>query len=211
MNDSQATSGAEALVDDPSALVYQRLGALTRALHDSLRQLGYDRHIESAVSSLPDARTRLAYIAKLTGDSAEKVLNAVDRANSIQERLAQQAEAIEADLRANPAAAVGSGRVLNFIHDARIATEQTGSELTAIMMAQDFHDLTGQVVRKVGALAQDLEAQLLNLLLEASPAQKKQMPEQTGWLNGPAMDAAKRTDVVQNQAQVDDLLESLGF
>lgn len=79
-----------------------------------------------------------------------------------------------------------------------------------IIMAQDFQDLTGQVIKKVVDLVQDLEAQLLGLLLEAMPEQRKaEAPE--GLLNGPVITSAGRVDIVSNQTQVDDLLESLGF
>lgn len=192
---------------------YRRLGELTRTLHDSLRQLGYDKNLEAAVSSMPDARTRLAYISRLTGNAAEKVLNLVDRAAQDQTRLARSAVDIEAELKANPASAVASGRVLEFIQDVHATTESTGAHLTEIMMAQDFHDLTGQVIGKVVALAQEVEVQLLKLLIEAAgERQHLDRPKvDAGWLNGPAMHAAHRSDVVQNQQQVDDLLESLGF
>ena len=79
-----------------------------------------------------------------------------------------------------------------------------------IVMAQDFQDLTGQVVKKVIDLAQQLETQLLQVLIEAMPEEKKaEAPE--GLMNGPVINAAGRGDVVTSQAQVDDLLESLGF
>ncbi|HQD85036.1 MAG TPA: protein phosphatase CheZ, partial [Quisquiliibacterium sp.] len=57
---------------EPEAL-YMRLGELTRTLHEALRGLGYDRQLEEVVSTLPEARSRLSYIARLTGDAAEKV------------------------------------------------------------------------------------------------------------------------------------------
>ena len=79
-----------------------------------------------------------------------------------------------------------------------------------IIMAQDFQDLTGQVIKKVVEMVQGLETQLLGLLLEAMPEQRKaEAPE--GLLNGPVISSAGRGDVVTSQAQVDDLLESLGF
>jgi chemotaxis protein CheZ len=79
-----------------------------------------------------------------------------------------------------------------------------------IMMAQDFQDLTGQVIKKIVDLAQRMETELLQVLLEAMPKDMKfEAPE--GLLNGPVMNADGRTDVVANQEQVDDLLESLGF
>ncbi len=85
----------------------------------------------------------------------------------------------------------------------------TQALLTDIMMAQDFHDLTGQVIQKVLKLAADFEAQLVKLLVESTPPEKR--TAQTDWMNGPVVDAKGRDDVVTSQAQVDDLLESLGF
>ena len=77
-------------------------------------------------------------------------------------------------------------------------------------MAQDFQDLTGQVIKKVVDLAQGLEQQLLSVLIEAMPEERKaEAPE--GLMNGPVITAVGRDDVVSNQGQVDDLLESLGF
>ena len=75
------------------------------------------------------------------------------------------------------------------------------------MMAQDFHDLTGQVIKKVVELAATLESSLVALLVETQQAERK--PDE-GWLSGPAV-RTDRPDVVTNQAQVDSLLESLGF
>jgi chemotaxis protein CheZ len=79
-----------------------------------------------------------------------------------------------------------------------------------IIMAQDFQDLTGQVIKKVLEAAQNLESQLLALLIEATPEDKRQAVD-PGLLNGPVINAAGRSDVVTSQEQVDDLLESLGF
>jgi len=190
--------------------VYQRLGSLTRTLHDALRELGYDRDIESAMNSLPDARTRLSYIQRLTGEAAEKVLNSVDRARAEQDSLANGARRAIAELKTDPVKAVSTGSILNLLEHVEQTSERTNGMLTEIMLAQDFHDLTGQVICKVVELAQGLEGQLLKLLVEATPEPQRSMIE-PGWLNGPAMNVAQRSDVVTDQSQVDDLLESLGF
>jgi chemotaxis protein CheZ len=89
-------------------------------------------------------------------------------------------------------------------------TAATSEQLMEIMMAQDFQDLTGQVIKKIVDLAQSMESELLQVLIEAMPEDMKaDKPE--GLLNGPVVNAQGRTDVVTNQEQVDDLLESLGF
>ena len=86
----------------------------------------------------------------------------------------------------------------------------TNAQLMEIMLAQDFQDLTGQVIKKVVDVVQGMETQLLSLLIEAMPEQRKAgAPE--GLLNGPVVNSEGRSDVVTSQSQVDDLLESLGF
>lgn len=190
--------------------VFQRIGALTRRLHDALQKLGYDKQIENSLGTLPDARSRLTYIARLTGEAAEKVLNTVDAAQAQQDALVAQADEVAAQLKKDPVGAVARGDVLHFIEHVKTNAEVTSSQLTDIMMAQDFHDLTGQTVRKVVDIATTLEDSLVKLLLETTPPEQRPKVE-TGFLNGPVADAENRTDVVANQAQVDDLLESLGF
>lgn len=185
-------------------MFYQRVGEITRQLHEALRQLGYDKQIEASLGSLPDARTRLNFIARLTGEAAEKVLNTVDAAQARQAALVQQADRIDQMLQVGRPDA---GALRAFTQMVRDNAEATNAQLTDIMMAQDFHDLTGQTVRKVVDVAAGLEESLLKLLLEASPPSTLER----GPLDGPVADATNRTDVVTNQEQVDDLLESLGF
>ena len=194
---------------EPEAL-YMRLGELTRTLHEALRGLGYDRQLEEVVSTLPEARSRLSYIARLTGDAAEKVLNAVDQARADQDALAEAANEIKASLTADPVGAVAGGGVFNFVELVRGSCVRTNEHLTGIMMAQDFHDLTGQVTRKLVDMAQRLEGDLLKLLLEATPPQHRPAVD-ASLLDGPVVDPSGRDDVVADQQQVDDLLESLGF
>jgi len=88
--------------------------------------------------------------------------------------------------------------------------QATNAQLLEIMMAQDFQDLTGQVIKKVIALAQDLEVQLLQVLVASTPPDKrKNLGDDL--LNGPVINAEGRSDVVTSQEQVDELLASLGF
>lgn len=200
--------------------VLQRIGVITRRLHDALRELGYDKALETAADSLPDARARLAYIAKLTGESANKVLNTVDLAQATQEEMSQGADALKARWRGKTAQSLANPEGEELISETReylgslsMSTQLTSSHLTEIMMAQDFHDLTGQVIRKVVDLAQTLEEQLLALLLESTPPEKRARVAALDGssLNGPVVQPEGRSDVVTNQSQVDDMLESLGF
>ncbi|MEF9995192.1 MAG: protein phosphatase CheZ [Burkholderiaceae bacterium] len=207
----------------------QRVGSLTRTLHDALRQLGYDRDLQDARENLPDARDRLNYIARLTGDAADKVLNAVDVARSVQEDLSEQSrtlsrrwDAVEAFTvkggRATPAGEELVSQTREFCERIERSTDRTNEILTEIMLAQDFHDLTGQVIRRVVDVAQQLESNLVKLLIETAPAAAstsaapavRREPEAAA-PSGPVVKPDGRHDVVTNQEQVDDLLAQLGF
>lgn len=199
-----------------TADVHYKIGVLTRQLHNSLNELGYADRLRGSVGELPDAQSRLSYIARLTGEAAEKVLGQVEVTQSQQDSLAERTRAMRADLIKDPVAAVAKGQIMNFLQEVEEGTKRTGSSLTEIMMAQDFHDLTGQVIARVVALAADLETQLVDLLIQTSPESEPSpalapVEQQQAKLAGPVVDPENTQDVVTSQSQVDDLLASLGF
>jgi chemotaxis protein CheZ len=190
--------------------VFHQLGLITRQLHDTLTQLGVMPKLQVAADGLPDARSRLTYIASKTADAANKVLNSVDQAKADHAHIAESTRAIGQLIVADPVKAVASGAVLNFVQDVEQTTARIDGHLTDIMMAQDFHDLTGQVVAKVVKLANDLEDSLVKLLVQVVPPEQREKVDPSV-LNGPVVNPEGRTDVVANQGEVDDLLASLGF
>ena len=190
--------------------VFHQLGLITRQLHDTLTQLGVMPKLQNAADGLPDARSRLNYIATKTSDAANKVLNSVDQAKMDHAHIAAETRRIAQAIVKDPVKAVASGSVMNFVGDVEAATARIDAHLTDIMMAQDFHDLTGQVVAKVVTLATELEDSLVKLLVQAAPPEQAQKVE-SSVLNGPVVNPEGRTDVVKDQAEVDDLLASLGF
>ncbi len=210
MKMDELASLAPQMAAQASPEIFQQLGHITRQLHDTLQQLGVMPKLQQAADGLPDARSRLSYIAKKTGEAADKVLNSVDQAKIDHSLISAETRRIAAAIIQDPVKAVATGAVMNFVGDVEAATERIDRHLTDIMMAQDFHDLTGQVVAKVVKLAGDLEDNLLKLLMQAAPPEQVNRVEEAG-LNGPVVDAQGRTDVVTNQEQVDDLLASLGF
>lgn len=190
--------------------VHQQLGEMARLFHDSLAQLGLMPKLGELTDSLPDARSRLTYIATKTAQAAEKVLNSVDHAKAEHATIATETRRMAQSVVADPVKAVASGSLINFVNDVEAATARIDQHLTDIMLAQDFHDLTGQVVAKVVKLAGDIEDQLVKLLIQTAPPGQAPRFDPTA-LQGPVVDATGRTDVVTNQEQVDDLLASLGF
>lgn len=192
-----------------------RIGHMTRDLHESLRSLGYDKMLEKVAQEIPDARDRLNYVAKMTEQAAERVLNATDEANPLQSDLAEQATSLQEKWNSILARAALKSEynavVLETLEYLKLTDKNTAATkalLMEIMMAQDFQDLTGQVIKKITSLAQDLERQLVQVLVDFAPNTKK---EENSLLNGPQIDPHNSVDVVANQEQVDDLLDSLGF
>lgn len=210
MKMDQIDALAPQMAAQASPEIFQQLGHITRQLHDTLQQLGVMPKLQSAADGLPDARSRLNYIATKTADAANRVLNSVDQAKLEHEHIASETRRLGKALVADPVKAVATGAVMNFVEDVERSTARIDQHLTDIMMAQDFHDLTGQVVTKVVALASDLEDSLVKLLVQAAPPEQAEKVEST-LLNGPVVSFEGRTDVVKNQSEVDDLLASLGF
>ena len=208
MEDIGNLKPAEPLSVSPE--VFQQLGSITRLLHDTMQQLGVMPKLQVATDGLPDARSRLTYIASKTADAANKVLNSVDQAKAEHASIAEATRQMGKLIVADPVKAVASGAVLNFVQDIEQRTAVIDTHLTDIMMAQDFHDLTGQVVAKVVTLANDLEDSLVKLLVQVVPPDQREKVD-PNVLAGPVVNAEGRTDVVTNQGEVDDLLASLGF
>jgi chemotaxis protein CheZ len=207
MDDIADLAPAEPMTVSPE--VFQQLGSITRLLHDTMQQLGVMPKLAIAADGLPDARSRLNYIATKTAAAADKVLNSVDQAKADHAHISQATREMAQALVQDPVKAV-AGAVLNFVQDVEAATARIDGHLTDIMMAQDFHDLTGQVVAKVVHLAGELEDSLVKLLVSVVPPEKREKVD-SSVLNGPVVDPTGRTDVVSNQGEVDDLLASLGF
>jgi chemotaxis protein CheZ len=200
--------------------VIDQIGQLTRTLHDSLRELGYDKRLESIAAEAPEAQDKLSYVAAKTEQAAERTLNATEIAMPIQEKLSTDAihlseqwkEAFEAQ-QAKPDTEkfkILLVDTLHYLDNVPAQANATNAQLLEIMMAQDFQDLTGQVIKKITHMVQSLEKDLIELLLANVPA-KKAAAEEEGLMNGPVTNPEKRSDVVSNQDQVDDLLASLGF
>jgi chemotaxis protein CheZ len=208
MDAAEQLRPAETLAVSPE--VFQQLGSITRLLNDTMQQLGVMPKLQVATDGLPDARSRLSYIATKTAAAADKVLNSVDQAKLEHAAISEATREMARAIVANPVKAVASGQVMNFVQDVETRTAAIDGHLTDIMMAQDFHDLTGQVVAKVVALANDLEDSLVKLLVQVVPPDQREKVD-PNVLNGPVVSPEGRADVVSNQGEVDDLLASLGF
>lgn len=203
---------------DGQAKAFNTVGHMMRQMHDALLGLGYDKLIEKTVTTIPDAKDRLAYVASLTEQAACKVLNATDVAMPIQEQLEASSKSLAARWDQVYANQMGVADFKRLADETRQflkgelpeKVSLTNAQLLEIMMAQDFQDLTGQVIKKIVVLAQEMETAMMSVLIDIIPEMKK-TEEVNSLLNGPVINADGRGDVVVSQNQVDDLLDSLGF
>jgi chemotaxis protein CheZ len=218
MEDAASTNKINAEVSKPCHdELLTKVGQLTRTLHDSLRELGFDKVIQEAAQEIPDVRDRLSYVAKLTEQAAQRVLNATDTALPLQENIASSATDIANDWRSLLDQSFSEAMCREMV----VATAQSlqmmaadantsKAQLMEIMMAQDFQDLTGQVIRKVTDLAHNLETKLVQLLVEHAPVELRREVD-SSLLNGPVINHSEDGTTMASQSQVDDLLDSLGF
>jgi chemotaxis protein CheZ len=196
---------------DEELPIYNRLGNIVRTLHDSMRELGYDRSLNEVASQINDAQGRLEYVASLTEQAANKVLNATDVGIPEQDALAKSAKGLENrwDQLFSGNMSIEDFKVLaadskSFSQHVQTATDAEKARLLDIMMAQDFQDLTGQLIKKVLIITQAVERELAQILIDNAPTELKEKAIEL--MEGPSVPNA-----ALEQDDVDNLLDSLGF
>ncbi|NHZ36642.1 protein phosphatase CheZ [Massilia rubra] len=209
-----AAEGAAVETDEHGKPMFERLGGIVRLLHDSLRELGYDKALSEASTQIVDAQDRLEYVASLTEQAANKVLNTLDEGMPAQDVLSKKAKAMDtrwADLFAGKLSIdefktlAGDSRA--FAQTVTDATEAEKARLLDIMMAQDFQDITGQLIKKVVLITKTVEHELAELLRDnAPPAVREKLLHKPALMSGPSVPS-----VALDQDNVDDLLADLGF
>ncbi|WP_119156686.1 protein phosphatase CheZ [Caldimonas tepidiphila] len=195
---------------------FERLGQITRQLHEAMGALGVTPQLRQVAHEIPDARDRLAYVGRMTEQAAARVLDLVDGARPACGEVSAQGRELAGALQRmadDPAMDAARARALMRLcaqHAGRTAdfAEAQNAVLGDIMMAQDFQDLSGQVIRKVIDIITRTEQQLLELLIDSAPedvAAAAPAPVEAE-LAGPQV-----PDKALQQDEVDDLLASLGF
>ncbi|NYT81029.1 protein phosphatase CheZ [Alcaligenaceae bacterium] len=201
--------------DQPVDLIH-RIASLTRMLRQSMRELGLDQAIKDAAHAIPDARDRLHYVARMTEQAANRVLNAAEQTQPLQDSMIRDAKALDQRWQqwfdhpvelADARELVDDTRAL--LKDVPAKAQASQNNLLDIIMAQDFQDLTGQVIMKMLGVVSAIETELVQVLIDNVPQERREEAESL--LNGPEVNPEGKVDVVTSQDQVDDLLASLGF
>ncbi|WP_250657677.1 protein phosphatase CheZ [Alkalimarinus coralli] len=233
--DSGNISEALKVISDLNATrdqsLYQEVGRLTRTLHESIRNF----HIDTArgagqeeLSKIDDATDRLSYVVDMTNKAANKTLDLVEESMPIASEMKEEADILKGDwakLRRREMKPEEFRQLYKrmdlFLDKLSNQSDKVYRNLSDILLAQDFQDLTGQVIKRVTGLVQEVEENLVSLVAMAGKVdqitgtvhegleQEKEKNIERG--EGPQMNAEERVDVVSSQDDVDDLLSSLGF
>ncbi|MGD8591800.1 MAG: protein phosphatase CheZ [Gammaproteobacteria bacterium] len=202
-------------------LLFQEVGKMTRQLHDALESFRRDSRIDSlAEHDIPDARQRLSYVIEMTQKSADRTLSAVEETMPMAEKIAEQAGNLSQTWKKfrNRELSVEQFRELSadietFLTDIERDSSVMKDNLNDVLMAQDFQDLTGQIITRVITLVEEVEGNLVELIRLTGDRFAKPAEEQglDTVAEGPHVPGVGAKDVVANQDDVDDLLSSLGF
>ncbi|MDH4449597.1 MAG: protein phosphatase CheZ [Rhodoferax sp.] len=203
---------------------FARLGAITREMHEALSVLG-NNQLHTIVAEIPNARDRLAYVGKMTEDAANKVLSLVELAKPTCDDLSQRGVQLGDALgRFAQSADLGTDKARGmlitcskFAHSTAAFSSKQAEVLSDIMMAQDFQDLSGQVIKKVIDIITRTEMQLVQLLLDSSPdavavpASPVTASDSVASVDTHVLEGPQTAETALKQGDVDELLASLGF
>lgn len=208
--------------------LYKEVGKMTRQLHDSLNSFCEETHLDKLTEQdIPDARARLKHVINLTQKSADRSLSAVEgtmpRCDDLSRRINELGDAWQNFKRREMSVEQFrelSSKLEKFFTDARGDTDAIRAGLNEVMMAQDFQDLTGQIITRVIELVEEVEGNLVELVRltgeKITPAEKPAAQSTSDRKaaiapEGPHIPGVGKNDVVNGQDEVDDLLSSLGF
>lgn len=206
--------------------LYQELGMLTREIHDSISTFGNDERIaELATEDIPDAKERLNFIVTKTDEAAHRTMTVAEETMEVMDNFSGRADAMRerwAQFRNRELSKEEfihlSDEITLFLDSVEPESSTVNSKMTEIMLAQDYQDITGQMIKQVVTMVKEVEEKLVRLvaisgLNEGSPAERKEVSKESNGeiAEGPQLPTADKEVVASSQGDVDDLLASLGF
>ena len=152
--------------------LFAEIGKLTRQLHEALKNFDLDTRLTGLTTeAIPDAKQRLNYVMEMTESAANKTMDAVEASLPIAQQLADDIATIKPtwDRLMNREIELGEFKSLchsldKFMNSSQTKTDELQGLMTNVLMAQDYQDLTGQVIRRVIELVREVEDSLINLL-----------------------------------------------
>lgn len=204
--------------------LFQELGKMTRDIHDSIMNFRMDSRISDlAETDIPDAKDRLEYVITMTEKAANTAMGVIEESSPVAERLGDEASVLKAQWNKFRKRELSPDELRNmgqeveaFFDETELMMKKLLSGFTEILMAQDFQDLTGQIIRQVITLVDEIETNLVELIKIQGESQIQETTAvdeaEEMKLDGPQVPGKETSnDVMKGQDDVDDLLASLGF
>ena len=206
--------------------LYQELGMLTREIHDSISTFGNDERIaELATEDIPDAKERLNFIVTKTDEAAHRTMTVAEETMEVMDNFSGRADGMRkrwAQFRNRELSKdefiLLSDEITQFLESVEPESATVSSKMTEIMLAQDYQDITGQMIKQVVTMVKEVEEKLVRLVAisslgDASTSEKKEVSNESNGekAEGPQLPTADKEVVASSQGDVDDLLASLGF
>jgi chemotaxis protein CheZ len=222
-NEQLFLSQLDALVQRRERTLFTELRKLTGDLQSALDRFSVDsRLVDLAEKEVPDARQRLDHVLKLTDEAAHKTMDLVDQSGPLAARTARDAaEIIEMwkKFRARKIEIAEFQAMIQrldvFLEASRRDMDKVRGNLSEVLLAQGYQDLTGQIIRGVMKLVAELETALVNLVrLSRTAPGAVVAPEPTENVSrgfGPAIPGIDNGPAVSGQSDVDSLLAGLGM
>ena len=214
------------LTDLRESQLFNELGRLTRDFHETLNSFSTDDRFNTlATDDIPDARERLNYVITKTSDAAHKTLTAVEEALPLCESLetkvndinSQWGKFLSKEMKPQEFREL-SLVISEFLEQSGTDVKAVRSDLNDILMAQDFQDITGQIITRVITLVTEVESSLVELVkvgsklgIKSDSTNKQDNGDAPTELAGPQVPGMESETIVASQDDVDDLLSSLGF
>lgn len=220
VNPKEALSLLDHYVRSHEANAYQERDRLARQVHDVLASFHLDRRIlQLTENEIPDAKDRLDHVMQVTEQSAQKVIDAIENSMPMVAGLQEDAEKLMEKWQtfSRREMHVDQFRVLcrendTFLRSAHGAADKLKAYLTDMLLAQEFQDITGQVIRRVIQLVRNIESQLIELVrMISGKREATALAAEEKRLSQVLPDMARQADRVNNQEDIDDLLSSLGL
>jgi chemotaxis protein CheZ len=216
---------ADGFLDELAGLretqLFKEIGKLTRQLHDTMVSFSLDAQITAMTETeIPDAKERLQYVIAMTEQAADQTLTAVETLLPISQELNDQADLLSAKWgrfldREMPLEEFKAmtAEITEHFEQSKGGLEQVQAGLNDILMAQGFQDITGQIIRRVIELVNELEISMIKLISISGRKSGGESVLTHHELPGPVVPGVddREGDVAHSQVDVDDLLSSLGF
>ncbi len=202
--------------------MFLELGKLTREIHETINDLGGDTRLNNIMhEEMPDARHNLNHVIELTEDAANKTLTAIEHSVPLLDGLSERTVHLKEILQGHIKKLVESNRLTfieaeleAYLDQVTVDVKDIHKDMNAVLVAQGYQDISGQIIQRVSKMVQDIENSLVGILkINSSPVnqneEKEMVKDNSGY--GPAVPGITKGEVMKNQEDVDDLLSSLGF